>query len=165
VPSPHDIEAEIRGLRGAETLTFAELRQRLAARHAADGTCPVMTSMNLRVVAEIALAELDDGMPADAVTEVWRAIDPHSTLARKLPGGPDRIEHSGQPSTRHGPTINDQDPHPPPNHDLHLRLYRVARDDDGPGSAQRRPCRTAQMAAARLLGVVAVHGGSARSRV
>jgi hypothetical protein len=92
VPSPHDIEAEIRSLRGAETLTFTQLRERLAARHAADGTCPVMTSMNLRIVAEIALAELDDGLPADAVTEVWRAIDPRSRLARKLPGGPDRIE-------------------------------------------------------------------------
>jgi hypothetical protein len=92
VPSPRDIEAEIRGLRDAETLTFAELRERLAVRHAADGTCPVMTSMNLRLVAEIALAELDDGMPADAVTEVWRVIDPRSTLAGKLPGGPDRIE-------------------------------------------------------------------------
>jgi hypothetical protein len=92
VPSPRDIEAEIRGLRGAETLTFAELRERLAARHAADGTCPVMTSMNLRIVAEIALAELDDGIPADAVTEVWRVIDHRSALARKVPGGPDRIE-------------------------------------------------------------------------
>jgi hypothetical protein len=92
VPSPHDIEAEIRGLRGAETLTFTELRERLAARHAADGSCPVMTSMNLRIVAEIALADLDDGVPADVVPEVWRAIDPRSPLARKLPGGPDRIE-------------------------------------------------------------------------
>lgn len=91
IASPGDIEAEINRLPRGELFTQRDLRRRLADRHGADGACPAMTGMNLRVVAELVLAGLDAGMPSDAVTPVWLVIDPDSALATRLPGGPDRI--------------------------------------------------------------------------
>ncbi len=42
IPSPIDIQAEIAALEPDETIVLGELRRRLAKRHGADGTCPVM---------------------------------------------------------------------------------------------------------------------------
>ena len=75
------------GWHPGQTITFAELRDRLAIRHDADGSCPVMTGMNLRTSAEVALADLAEGVPADEVPPVWKLVDPAGPLAPKLPGG------------------------------------------------------------------------------
>lgn len=104
IPSPQDIEGVIEDLAPAETLTLTELRQRLAQRHGADGSCPVMTGMNLRIVADLALEAIDAGHdPAEAsgsavgdeggseVVPFWKVVEPTSSLASKLPGGPTRI--------------------------------------------------------------------------
>lgn len=98
IPSPQDIALVIDELATSETLTLTELRQRLAQRHGADGSCPVMTGMNLRIVADLGLEAIDAGhdpaMSTDAGGEVvpfWKVVEPTSSLASKLPGGPDRI--------------------------------------------------------------------------
>ena len=92
IPSPSDIQHELNQLGTDEQITLTQLRRRLAERHDADGTCPVMCGMNLRIVAELALEALDAGVPQDDVVPVWNGIDPSSNLAKKLPGGPGRIE-------------------------------------------------------------------------
>lgn len=89
IPSPQDIEAEVS--RSGETITFTELRNALAERHGAQGCCPVMTGMNLRVAAEVTFDALDAGVPAEDVVPIWNVIDPTSSLAGKLPGGPERV--------------------------------------------------------------------------
>ncbi len=98
IPSPQDIELVVEELAPAETLTLTELRQRLAEQHDADGSCPVMTGMNLRIVADLGLEAIDAGHdPAVAtasggeVVPFWKVVEPTSSLASKLPGGPDRI--------------------------------------------------------------------------
>lgn len=92
IPSPSDIEDEIAKLDRDQTIDLTELRHRLADRHGADGTCPVMCGMNLRIVAEVVWEALDAGTATDEVTPVWNAVDPTSKLASKLAGGSDRIE-------------------------------------------------------------------------
>lgn len=92
IPSPADIRHEIDELHAEETLELTELRNRLASRHGADGACPVMTGMNLRIVAEICIEALDAGVPQDELSPVWNVVSPKSTLAGKLAGGPQRIE-------------------------------------------------------------------------
>ncbi len=92
IPSPQDIEAEINRIEAGQTIELTELRHRLAARHDADGCCPVMTGMNLRVVAELSFDALDAGVPVHDVVPVWRAVSPTSTPAKKRPGAPELIE-------------------------------------------------------------------------
>lgn len=92
IPSPADIEDEVASVDSGTTLSLTELRERLAERHGADGTCPVMCGMNLRVVAEVTFEALDAGVPPDQLTPIWNAIDPKSNLAKKLPGGPERVK-------------------------------------------------------------------------
>lgn len=91
IPSPTDIEAEVQNLGSGETMSLTELRDRLADKHDADGTCPVMCGIHLRAVAETVFSELDAGVPQHEVTPVWKAIDPASPLAKKLPGGATRL--------------------------------------------------------------------------
>ena len=91
IPSPQDIASVIDTIPSGTTWTLSELRDTLAAQHDADGACPVMTGMNLRVVAEVNLSALDAGVPVEEVTPVWRALDPNSNVATKTPGGADRI--------------------------------------------------------------------------
>jgi len=85
IPSPQDIEAVVSDLNPSATITFSELRNELAARCGADGTCPVMAGMNLRVAAEVTFEAIDAGVPAEDLTPIWKAIDPTSALASKLP--------------------------------------------------------------------------------
>lgn len=67
------------------------LRDDLARSNDADATCPVSTSIFLRVVAEAAWDELQGGIPLGEVTPFWRAVAPDSALAKKLRCGADWI--------------------------------------------------------------------------
>ena len=84
IPSPTDIDALINELAPDEQIDLTTLRRRLADRHGADGSCPVMTGMNLRIVADVALDAMEAGDPPESVTPVWNAIAPDSNLAKKL---------------------------------------------------------------------------------
>lgn len=91
IPSPRDIGSQLSLLGQAEFISFTELRLRLAREHGAEGTCPVMTGMNLRILAERALDQLALGMAMTEVAPVWLVVAPTSPLASKLPGGAARI--------------------------------------------------------------------------
>lgn len=94
IPSPQDIEAVAADLEPGQTMTLTELRNELARRHGADGSCPVMTGMNLRVAAEVNLDAVHAGERPDSATSIvpiWRVIDPESPLASRLLCGPEGI--------------------------------------------------------------------------
>lgn len=91
IPSPQDIESVANCLTDGQTMSLTQLRGALAEMHDADGTCPVMCGINLRVAAEVGLESLDRGVPPAEVVPIWNVIEPTSNLAKKLPGGPDRI--------------------------------------------------------------------------
>jgi hypothetical protein len=55
--------------------------------------CPVTTAIYLRVVAEVALADLAIGKPLDQVVPFWRVVLPGSKVAQKLSCGPDHLAH------------------------------------------------------------------------
>lgn len=93
IPSPHAIEQVLSQLDPGEYISPKELRSRLANEYGTEGTCPVMTGMNLRIVAEVALTRVDAGIPLSEIVPVWQVITPDSPLAQKLPGGAQRIEH------------------------------------------------------------------------
>jgi hypothetical protein len=75
-----------------QTMSVPEIRDELAKANGADVACPLTTGIFLRIVAEHALEEMNAGKPASEVAPFWRAIDPKSSLAKKLSGGPDLIQ-------------------------------------------------------------------------
>lgn len=93
ISSPGEIARYVAAIPSGETRSIARLRSDLAKRAKADAMCPVTTAIYLRVVAEVALDELEAGKPMDEVVPFWRIIEPKDKLAAKLSCGPERIEH------------------------------------------------------------------------
>ena len=92
IATPGLIANYIARIPAGECREIRRLRNELARRHEADATCPVTTAIYLRVVAEAAWDDLQDGAAIDGVVPFWRAIDPESPIARKLRCGPDWIQ-------------------------------------------------------------------------
>ena len=93
ISSPGVIARYVAAIPAGETRTIARLRSDLARRAKADAMCPVTTAIYLRVVAEVALDELEAGKPMDEIVPFWRVIEPKDKLAAKLSCGPERLEH------------------------------------------------------------------------
>lgn len=91
ISTPAELDAQLRQIPYGQTESVANLRQTLAALHRADSTCPLTTSIFLRIVAEVALEQIAHGQPVSDVAPFWRVVEPKSPLAQKLSCGPDWI--------------------------------------------------------------------------
>lgn len=87
VSTPREIDAIVRACPSGATMEVVDLRDRLAHANGADATCPVTTSMFLRIVAEAALEELAQGAGLDEVAPFWRVVDPDGPVAGRLSCG------------------------------------------------------------------------------
>jgi hypothetical protein len=90
-PSARRVNDAIRAIPAGQSITPKELRASLADRHGAQYTCPVTTTMMLRIVAEAANEARDGGAPAGEITPVWRVLDQRASALRKLTFDPDWI--------------------------------------------------------------------------
>ncbi|MCU0760965.1 MAG: hypothetical protein MUF07_17440 [Steroidobacteraceae bacterium] len=84
VGTPRLIDDYVRAIPRGETRTIERMRRELARAHRCDATCPVSTAIFLRIAAEAAWEELESGREVEDVTPFWRAIEPGSTIAKKL---------------------------------------------------------------------------------
>jgi hypothetical protein len=101
LPSARMLNDAIRAIPEGQTVTPCELRIALARQHNASITCPVTTTMMLRVVAEAAHEAYQHGADLADVTPVWRVLDsdtpggtqavirPYVPPPRARPGGSD----------------------------------------------------------------------------
>jgi hypothetical protein len=69
-----------------------EMRKRFACAYESDAMCPVSTGIFLRIAAEAAWEEIQQGKKVNQVTPFWRIIDVHSPLAKKLTCGSSFIQ-------------------------------------------------------------------------
>jgi hypothetical protein len=69
------------------SIDAAEMRKRFARAYEADAMCPVSTGIFLRIVAEAAWEEIQQGRKLDQATPFWRIIDSDSPMAKKLTCG------------------------------------------------------------------------------
>jgi alkylated DNA nucleotide flippase Atl1 len=81
IPTPLDVDAQIRKIPNGRVMTTGELRAELARTYGADTTCPLCTGMFVRIVAE---ASEERGMNK---APYWRVIANDGKLNPKLPGG------------------------------------------------------------------------------
>lgn len=85
VATPQIVADYVRKIPNGLTETMPQLRAGLAAANDCDGTCPLSTAIFLRVVSEAALEDLADGVPVSEVIPFWRAVEPDSKVASRLP--------------------------------------------------------------------------------
>jgi hypothetical protein len=86
IPTPLEVDAEIRTAnKKGKLITTAEIRDRMARRHGAKLTCPLVTGIFVRVSAEA--AEEDRAEGKTRITPYWRVIQEDGSLLEKIPGG------------------------------------------------------------------------------
>lgn len=84
VATPLLVDAYIQNIPHGATETIPDMRANLAARHGCSGTCPLSTSIFVRMVAEAALEDLAEGKAVCEVSPFWRMITSQDKMTRKL---------------------------------------------------------------------------------
>ena len=84
VATPQIIDQYIKKIPYGETRTILRLRRELARRRKCDATCPVSTAIFIRISAQAAIDELEDGAPVSNITPFWRLLTSEDKIARKL---------------------------------------------------------------------------------
>jgi len=85
IPTPRQIEALIREIPIGAVSTPKLMRAELAKRFGADTTCPLCTGIFIRISAEAAEEQRQQG--AEQITPYWRVVDQKGRHNPKLPGG------------------------------------------------------------------------------
>jgi hypothetical protein len=68
------------------------MRKDLAAEYNAEKTCPVTTSIFLRIASEVAFEKYQNGISLEEITPFWRVVTPKMPLAKKLTCGVEFIK-------------------------------------------------------------------------
>jgi hypothetical protein len=84
LPSARLVDDFIRAIPKGRSVSLLDLRNKLAKRHKADGTCPVYLGYRLRTVAEAAFEALDRGVALKNITPIWRVLDEKALTLKKL---------------------------------------------------------------------------------
>ena len=93
VATPMMVDAYIREIPSGETQTIPEMRGELARRNRCDGTCPMSTSIFVRMSAEAAIEDMEAGSSVNDITPFWRVVGPEDKIAKKLSVDADWIGH------------------------------------------------------------------------
>jgi hypothetical protein len=93
ISSPKEINDFIHTIPKNIQLEPREMRNILAKKHNADATCPVSTGIFLRIVAEAAIEEYNNGKTLNEICPFWRIIRPTSTIGKKLTISDDEFEN------------------------------------------------------------------------
>jgi len=84
VATPQIVDAYIRNIPRGVIKTIPELRADLARDYKCDGTCPLSTSIFIRMSAEAALEDMADDLPEAKIAPFWRIIDSNAKMVKKL---------------------------------------------------------------------------------
>lgn len=87
IATPRIVDSYIRQIPKGRQSTLSQMRKDLAAEYHADKTCPVTSGIFLRIVAEAAFEEYEQGKPVSKITPFWRLMDERSPAAKKLTFG------------------------------------------------------------------------------
>ena len=85
IPTALEVDAMVRKIPYGQVSTLGQIRSRLARWHNADVTCPLVTGIYLRIVAEA--AEEDRLAGKTDITPYWRVVRDDGRLNAKFPGG------------------------------------------------------------------------------
>lgn len=100
IGTPMAIDEIVKGIPKGELMTAGKLRAIMAEKFDADYACPMTTGIFLRIAAEYANEQMNNGVKC--VTPFWRVIRDDGSLIDKLPGG---IEHQAELLAKEGFTF------------------------------------------------------------
>lgn len=84
VGTPQIVADYIARIPYGETRTVPRLRNEIARRRRCDAMCPVSTAIFIRIAAEAAIEDLDDGKTPNEVIPFWRVLESKDKIAKKL---------------------------------------------------------------------------------
>jgi hypothetical protein len=85
IPKPLDVDALVRTVPEGKLITDKQIREKLARDYKADATCSKVTGIFLRIAAEAAEEDAQEGKTA--ITPYWRVVTKDGYLKPKFPGG------------------------------------------------------------------------------
>ncbi len=88
LPSPREVDAVIRSVCEGSVITVSRIREKLALKHGADATCPLVTGIFVWIAAEAAEEAAAAGKTK--ITPYWRVVKDDGSLNPKFPGGVER---------------------------------------------------------------------------
>ena len=84
ISSPVEIAAKLKTIPPGSILSIQAFRRRLAEKNKCDATCPVSTSIFLRIVAEHTWEEFNSSSSTQDLAPFWRVVESSSPMAKKL---------------------------------------------------------------------------------
>ncbi len=84
ISSPLEIAAELKTIPPGSILSIQAFRRRLAEKNKCDATCPVSTSIFLRIVSEYTWEEFNRSSSTQDLAPFWRVVESSSPMAKKL---------------------------------------------------------------------------------
>jgi hypothetical protein len=84
IASPRLVRDYVAAIPRGQTREVLDMRGDFARQNAADVTCPITSSIFLRIVSEAAIDEMKAGASPDEVTPFWRIVAPSGPIASKL---------------------------------------------------------------------------------
>jgi hypothetical protein len=84
LPTTQIIDDYLRAIPVGEQKTIVEFRTDTAKKFKVDKTCPVMTNMNLKIVAELSVENMVNNNSIETVSPFWRLIKPNDPITKKL---------------------------------------------------------------------------------
>ncbi len=91
IATPRIIDAYVNHIPSGVEVDILTLRKDLAAEYDAEMTCPVTTSIFLRIASEVAFEKYQNGANIDEITPFWRVMNSKMPIAKKLSCGTDFI--------------------------------------------------------------------------
>jgi hypothetical protein len=90
IPDAPLIDGYVRSIPPGEQRTVAQLKAELAAAHGADGTCPLVVGISLRIISERAYERLLAG--ESDVSPFWRVLGAKDSVSKKLSFGTEALD-------------------------------------------------------------------------
>ena len=93
VATPKIVDEYIKKIPYGETRTIERMRTELAQRRKAHATCPMSTSIFIRISAESAIEDLENGQSLTEVTPFWRLLTSTDKITKRLAIDPAWVDH------------------------------------------------------------------------
>lgn len=92
IASPKLVDEYINHIPFGKEVDLKTMRLDLAIEHQAENSCPVTTSIFLRIASEVAIEKLTKTNEINNITPFWRVINSKMPIAKKLSCGVDFIK-------------------------------------------------------------------------